>query len=132
MVALNPESSYIPLGKKTATYDDTISVRIDREGLDPSIKRQAQQGEHSATRAIGTLSFDFGSVLGEESNIGVKIARFLSYAEAARGINTPDGPTLNHSPYYFPVGDSEKFEEILNRERSNLDRSAATISTLKH
>lgn len=109
---------------ESSRRDDVISVRVDREGRSPHQRREDTLGDIDPTAQVGTLSFDFGSILGNPNNIGTKVAKFLSYCEQQRYGFSPDDPLLNHSPNYFPVGDIDSVGETFSAEVERLDKRA--------
>lgn len=92
-----------------------ISIRIDREGLNPLVPRQPLANDRDPTREVGNLSLDVGSILGDEDSYGTRLGRFLAWSNVLQSEQvTRLSPTLNHAPERFPVGAKQDFAAALN------------------
>jgi hypothetical protein len=113
---------FLPLGKAAAKLADTISIRIDREGIDPYEVRDALNPQRDPTRAIGSLALDIGSVLGPESNLGVRIGRFLAVCDKLRAQKiSPEPSSLNHASQYFAPSTDSDFAAMAGRLARSYD-----------
>lgn len=107
---------YLPLARNASVLDDTISIRIDREGLDPQMVRTAKENDRDPTRKVGTLALDIGSVLGLPNNFGVQVGRFLASCDAMRTQKiSAQRTSLNHAVNYFSPSYDAEFAAILSR-----------------
>jgi hypothetical protein len=82
------------------TPDARISIRLDREGVEPHLR-----GQHDAKRdpaqQNGTLSLDVGSVLGNDNWLSTKVGRFLAWGNTLRAAQRGERAGLNHVTHYF-------------------------------
>jgi hypothetical protein len=77
-----------------------INIRIDREGVLPE-QWSDRSIAQDPTQQQGTLSLDFGSVFGHESQLGTKVGRLLAWGNVLRSNAANEQPQLNHVVHYF-------------------------------
>lgn len=127
---INLSEQYTHLGRAGAKHIDAMSIRIDREGIDPYKRRDALSDDRDPTRKIGTLSLDIGSILGDdESVLGTKVGRWMSYCNQLKMVNDPEPANLNHSPHHFKPSDGEEFANTLQSVIDDRLRRKATLTS---
>lgn len=100
----NPGSDeYISPYKKGRAQDE-LSIRLDREGLEPGYS--PTDTDRDPTRETGTISLDIGSILGRGESFGTRIGREIAAGNQLRAQRLGIKPRLNHNSEAF---DQERF-----------------------
>jgi len=107
-----------------------VSIRIDREGINPLIPRQPLADDRDPTREVGNLSLDVGSILGDEGSYGTRLGRFLAWSNVLQSQQvTKLSPTLNHAPERFPVGAKQDFAAALNIHLQTIEHDPRLVKS---
>jgi hypothetical protein len=123
---LLPRGELLEVGRhRKPGPDNRLSIRIDREGIAPD-QRGNRDIRQDTRQEQGTASLDVGSVLGNASDWGVKLARFLARGNQLRAEAQGQKTTLNHVTNHFSArhGQASFFSKAAREVRDEYRRTS--------